>query len=164
MVEEYNKSARSHGVPEAQMFAIQGDLAAPLTEAGHSFLNGSDYFQFDLIVISMALHHIDVPKVLIERLVERLNKGGVVVIIDRTLDQEDGQKKEPREESHGLQGNIQHAAAHTVSHEGFSKEQIDTMLRCAGCHEVDYLVLDERAKIPAEVGGPMQIFFARGKK
>ena len=32
MVEQYNNSVRSFGVPESQIFAIQGDLAAPLTE------------------------------------------------------------------------------------------------------------------------------------
>lgn len=164
MVELYNKSARSDGVPESQIFAIQGDLAAPLTEASHLALGGSDVFQFDIIVISMALHHIGVPKFLIERLVERLNKGGVVVIIDFALDQEDRQTHQHVEGSHSLRNNVQNPAAHTVSYEGFSKEQIYTMLRGAGCNEVDYIELNEATKVPDEIGGQKQLFFARGKK
>lgn len=164
MVEQYNKSARSHGVPESQVFAVQGDLVAPSTEASHPSLGGSEFFQFDLIVISMALHHIDAPKVLIERLVERLNEGGVVVVIDWTLDQEDRPAQQPIEGGHSFQGNASHPAAHTISYKGFSKGQMDTMLRCAGCNEVDYLVLDEPTKVPAEIGGQKQLFFARGKK
>lgn len=164
LVEQYNKSARSHGVPESQMFAIEGDLAVPLTEASHPSLGSSDFFQFDLIVISMALHHIDVPKELIERLVERLNDGGVVVIVDFTLDQEGCQTQQSSKESHSLQGDKEHPAAHTVMHDGFSKEDMDTMLRCAGCNETDYLVLDEPTKVPAKIGGKKQLFFARGKK
>lgn len=163
MVEQYNKSARSHGVPESQIFAIQGDLAAPLTEASHPSLGGSDFSQFDLIVISMALHHIDDPKVLIERLVERLNEGGVLVVIDWTLDQKGRQGRQPSEGGHNLQ-DAPHPAAHTVSYEGFSKDQMSTMLRCAGCSETDYLVLDEPTKVPAEIGGQKQLFFARGRK
>lgn len=164
LVEQYNKSARSHGVPESQMFAIEGDLAVPLTEASHPSLGSSDFFQFDLIVISMALHHIDVPKVLIERLVERLNDGGVVVIVDFTLDQEGRQTQQSSKESHSLQGDKEHPAAHTVMHDGFSKEDMDTMLRCAGCKEIGYLMLDEPTKVPAKIGGKKQLFFARGKK
>lgn len=164
MVEKYNKSARSHGVPESHIFAIQGDLASPLTEESHPSLSSSDFFEFDLIIMSMALHHIDVPKVLIERLVERLNEGGVVVIIDWTLNQEGSETQQQREGSHSLRGNVQNPGAHTVSHAGFSKEQMDTMLRSAGCKEVDYLVLDEPTKVPFEVGGQKQLFFARGKK
>lgn len=164
MVEQYNKSARTHGVPESQMFAIQGDLAAPLNEKSHPSLSSSDFLQFDLIVMSMALHHIDVPKVLIQRLVERLSQGGVLVIIDWTLDQEDHLTQQPSEGTKSLRGNTKHAASHTVSHEGFSKEQMGTMLRSAGCNEVDYLVLAEPSKLPAEYGGQKQLFFARGKK
>ncbi|MCJ1462508.1 hypothetical protein MMC07_001110 [Pseudocyphellaria aurata] len=163
MVELYNKSARSDGVPESQIFAIQGDLAAPLTEASHPALGRSEFFQFDVIVISMALHHIDVPEFLLERLVERLNKGGVVVIIDLALDQEGHQNHQHIEGSHSLK-NAHNPAAHTVRHEGFSKEQIYTMLRGAGCSEVDYIELDEPTKVPDEIGGQKQAFFARGKK
>ena len=112
----------------------------------------------------MALHHIDVPKVLIERLVERLKEGGVLVIIDWTLNQEGRETQQQREGSHSLRGNVPHTAAHTVSYDGFSKEQMDTMLRSAGCKEVDYLVLDEHIKVPFAVGGQKQLFFARGKK
>lgn len=164
MVEQYNKFARSLGVPESEIFAIQGDLVAPLTEASHPSLSSSDFFQFDLIVVSMALHHIDDPKVLLERLVERLNKGGVVIIIDWTLDQKSRQAQRPSGEDHSIQKITPHSAAHTVSYEGFSSEQMDTMLRCAGCREVDYLVLDQPTKVPAEIGGQKQLFFARGQK
>lgn len=164
MVEKYNKSARSYGVPESHIFAIQGDLASPLTKETHPSLGSSDFFEFDLIIMSMALHHIDVPKLLIERLVERLNEGGVVVIIDWVLDQEDRETQQQGEGSHSLRRNVPQSAAHTVSHDGFSKEQMDTMLRSAGCKEVDYLVLDEPSKVPFGVGGQKQLFFARGKK
>ena len=164
MVAQYNKAARSHGVPESQIFAIQGDLASPLTEESHPSLGSSDFFGFDLIIMSMALHHIDVPNTLIERLVERLNDGGVVVIIDWTLNQEGRETQQQGEGSHSLRGNVHHPASHTVSHDGFSKEQMDTMLRSAGCKEADYLVLDEASKVPFEVGGEKQLFFARGKK
>lgn len=162
MVEQYNNSVRSFGVPESQIFAIQGDLAAPLTEQSHPSLGSSDFFQFDIIVVSMALHHIDAPKGLMERLVERLNEDGVLLIIDWTLDQEGHQPQS--EGNRSLRGNAQHSAAHTVRHEGFSKEQMETLLRSSGCNEVDYLVLDEPSKVPPEIGGHKQLFFARGKK
>lgn len=153
MVEKYNKSARSHGVPESHIFAIQGDLASPLTEESHPSLSSSDFFEFDLIIMSMALHHIDVPKVLIERLVERLNEGGVVVIIDWTLNQEGSETQQQREGSHSLRGNVQNPGAHTVSHAGFSKEQMDTMLKAQDVKRSIIWCWMSPPKFPSRLGG-----------
>lgn len=143
------------------MHAIRGDLTVPSPiEASFPTLLGSnsEYSGFDLIVMSMALHHIEVPELLVGRLVERLGERGTVVIIDWTL------KDPPQHQQAQLKGNESHEASHTVIHEGFDKEQMYSILRQAGCDEVDYLVLNEPSKVPASIGGQKQLFFARGRK
>lgn len=104
--------------------------------------------------MSMDLNHIDVPELLVRRLVERLRERGVVVIIDWT----------PKDQhQHQNQGHESHEASPTVVHEGFSKEQ-NSLLRQVGGDEVDYVVLNEPSKVPAGIGGQKQLFFARGRK
>lgn len=143
------------------MHAIRGDLTVPSPiEASFSSLliSNSEFSGFDLIVVSMALHHIEDPELLSRRLVERLGEKGSVLIIDWTpMDQLQHQQAQ-------MKGNESHEASHTVMHEGFNKEQMDSILRHAGCDEVDYLVLNEPSKVPASIGGQKQLFFARGRK
>ncbi len=192
MVEQYNKAARNQALSEQQMYAIQGDLTAPKSETTHPSLNSEDFFGFDVIVMSMALHHVEDPQEMLTRLVERLKDGGVVVIIDwnpnpeRRPDQRErmfgegdsaqdltGGHGHGLDRSHGeghshegahIQRPEQHAAAHTVATDGFNKEQMDTMLRRAGCREVEYVLHPELSRVPPSAGGYNQLFFARGRK
>lgn len=154
MVEQYNKSSRNQGVPDSQMHANRGDLTAPspIKACFPSLLYSKNF----LGLIS-PLHHIDVPELLMRRLVERLRERGAVVILDWT-------PKDQHQHQHQAQlnGHESHEASHTVIHEGFNKEQMYSILRQAGCDEVDCLVLNEPSKVPASIGGEKQLFFARG--
>ena len=78
MVDKYNTEAREAGLSESQMHAVRGDLLAP---AGGQ-LESQDFYGFDLIIMSMALHHVDEPNKIIARFVDRLKAGGTVLIID----------------------------------------------------------------------------------
>ena len=78
MVDKFNAEAREAGMSEAQMRAVRGDLLAPADGS----LGDPAFYDFDLAVMSMALHHVDDPKAMVARLVERVKPGGTVVIID----------------------------------------------------------------------------------
>ncbi|KAI9839071.1 MAG: hypothetical protein M1837_002248 [Sclerophora amabilis] len=167
MVKLYNDAARTHGLSTAQMHAIEGDIMAPLADARDPAIGGPEYRDFDVAVICAGLHHIDKPDVAIKRLVDRLKKGGVLVIIDWTLGDADTHQDALEGGAKGCghaHQDAPHAAAHTVAFAGFNREQMARMLTEAGCSESDYIELDERSTIPDEIGGSGQIFFARGRK
>lgn len=152
----YNKEAREHGFSEEHMHAIQGDLTSPETP---EVLKGKEYFDFDLIVISMALHHVEDPQNAIDKLVERLKPGtGVLVVIDW----------EVKKDAHGRDIDEwtanSHPAQHTVAHAGFGKGQIEEMLMKAGCDEAAYVLFAEKSAMPMAKDGSKQLFLGKGKR
>ena len=62
MVELFNKAAESNGLTPDQMRAVQGDLVASPESDAQTALADKEFFNFDLIVMSMALHHIEHPE------------------------------------------------------------------------------------------------------
>ncbi|KAK4947637.1 hypothetical protein LTR10_013583 [Elasticomyces elasticus] len=79
MLSEYNKYARSMGFDEQKMHAFQHNLldesAKPPADVKLA--------DFDVAVISMALHHVSDPGRLLQRLGQCLKPGGVCVVLDR---------------------------------------------------------------------------------
>ena len=84
MVDQYNKLAEKFDLSN-QMRANVGDLIK-----GSDQLNAPEYSGFDLIVMSMALHHVEDPALMIHRLSQRLATGGVLLIIDWVSPAESG--------------------------------------------------------------------------
>ncbi|KAK2677096.1 hypothetical protein RAB80_005836 [Fusarium oxysporum f. sp. vasinfectum] len=81
MVEQYNKMALKAGYTSIKMRAIQGDLIDPeLTPSPET--NTPGFFDFDVVVMCMALHHIEDPDNMILQLSKRLRPGGILLIID----------------------------------------------------------------------------------
>lgn len=78
MVEDYNRVAAELGVSD-KMHAEVGDLGSETVDGR---FEESRYYGFDIIVSSMALHHIENPTGLLRNLTKRLAPGGVVWIID----------------------------------------------------------------------------------
>lgn len=137
------------------MHAIEGDLLTPADDARDPVINTEEYHNFDVAVLSMALHHVKEPTVLIQKLVDRLRSGGVLVVIDWTPEGEIGNEVS----SKGL-----HPAAHTVAFDGFNREQMGDFFTEAGCSEWDYVTLDKATIVPMAANGEKIAFFARGRK
>jgi SAM-dependent methyltransferase len=167
MVEKYNEAARKQGLSEQQMLAVRGDLLGPEAEIPKA-LKEADFYDFDVIVMSMALHHVEDPKLMTAKLVERLKDGGSLLIIDW-----DRSSKAPEAHSHdnekngpdevGYQQDLQ-GAQQTMKRSGFDEEEMKKIFECAGCNESEYVLHPELSKLPARFGGAKQLFFARGKK
>ncbi|EZF33463.1 hypothetical protein H109_02988 [Trichophyton interdigitale MR816] len=150
MVDKFNQTARQEKLPETQIYAVKGNL----TEAeGTPSIAGEEFFNFDLIIIVHALHHIDDPQKLINRFTERLRPGGIVVVADW---EKSGKVVHPAD--------INHPAAHTVSHSGFTEKEMHEFFKNAGCKESDYTVLKEEMAVPEAWGGKKTLFFAKGRK
>ncbi|CZR51472.1 uncharacterized protein PAC_01348 [Phialocephala subalpina] len=163
MVNEYNTSARNQGIPESEMQAFQGNLISP-DDPSPSAFSGPEFFNFDIAVVGLGFHHFDNPALAAKRLAERLKKGGVLMIVDFL----------PHEH---FQFVIRfamffarvfgHNAAKTVTHMGFSEEEVKKMFEEAGVGgDFGYLQVG-KGKITFEEGQEKverSVFFARGSK
>ncbi|OGM50118.1 SAM-dependent methyltransferase [Aspergillus bombycis] len=155
MVDEYNASAREAGF-EDKMIGHKGDLLAePMPEE----LSGPDYSDFDVVFVSMALHHFEKPDLAMKRLGERLKKGGVCLIIDVLPH---GKHDHNAHEMH----NPNHEATHTIKTHGFTLEDMRKLYETAGLGMgFDYQVIEEPFVIERdEKTFSKTIFIARGQR
>ncbi|WEW56690.1 hypothetical protein PRK78_002138 [Emydomyces testavorans] len=151
MVDKYNRRAREAGIPESRMHAVLGDLTTP--KISPSLTENKDLFDFDLIITSLVLHHIEDPQHAINRFVERLRPAGTLVVIDFDV---------AKEGEAWLMADA--PTAHTIAHHGFDKATMENMFETAGCKDVEYVLHKEESKMPPHLGGKKQLFFARGRR
>lgn len=151
MVAAYNSRAENQGLAENEMHAYQGNLTLP-DDPSPSAFTSPNFFNFDIAAVGLGFHHFDDPTLAARRLVERLSPGGVLLVLDFL----------PHEKMHSS-----HAAVHTVTHHGFSKESIQKIFEDAGAGK-DF-ALDDVAVVWSRLGDDghemrRQIFLARGTK
>lgn len=163
MVEAYNDGARMQGLHEQQMHAVHGDLMVPPEKIPEAFKR-EDLYGFDVIVMSMALHHVEEPKLMTTSLVERLRDGGSILIIDWAPSASKAKETHHHHEHGGGHQQEVHSVKQTMSRSGFDEEEMVKILKQAGCSKADYVFHPELSKLPSKFGGEKQLFFARGKK
>jgi SAM-dependent methyltransferase len=152
MIEQYNKLARAEGFEEDRMSGVLGNL---LDDTDSNV--GEEYRDFDLIVMSMALHHVQDPDEMVKRLSERLSKGGVLLIVDWVSEAESGL------ESFRPPGDS--PVRHTVSRFGFEEKEVKDAFKKVGLTGWDWRWFSSRSRLPSEFGGgEQQLFMARGTK
>jgi len=160
MVASFNETARTLGLSE-KMHAVQGNILE--TSAA---LGGEKWHNFDVIVMSMALHHVSDPQAMTAKLVERLRDGGSVLIIDWATESSQKSKDEvvaPRVESKDIQKELE-AVQQTMIRANFGKEEMLDILREAGCNEAKFALNPEISVLPGKFGGEKRLFFAVGRK
>ena len=183
MVEAYNKKARAANISEDKMYAVQGNILDTTqdSEAETAFAE-EHWFGFDLVTMSMALHHVAPPEDAVKKLVERLRDGGILVIIDWELDSIVHKAGHPRfrpgdhgnrsyHHGHHRAGMLEHArnvtpgSEHTITRPGFKKEEMEKMLADAGCEEVEFLEFSDGTRLgDGEQAVIQRLFLARGRK
>ncbi|KAG4274382.1 hypothetical protein FPRO04_09340 [Fusarium proliferatum] len=152
MVEQYNMLAEAAGFSSDRMRAIHGDLMDP--EASPSpELDTPEFNDFDLIVMCMALHHVQDYTAMIQKLSEKLRSGGVLLIIDLVASSESGCPEAPLSKE---------LSNHTMSKMGFTEVEVKTAFEKAGLQGWSWRWCSERSQVPEEIGGEQQGFFARG--
>lgn len=148
MVREYNARATSQGFSPSEMFATAGNLLDP--SGPSASLLGPDFHDFDLAVSSMAFHHLENPALATKRLVERLKPGtGVILIIDSL--------------PHSME-DVPHEFVPIIAHHGFSKDNMETLFKEAGCDNFDFVVVEEPVKMGDDMKMERQAFMARGRR
>jgi SAM-dependent methyltransferase len=153
MVAEFNRDAREAGVSPEKMIALQGDLLAETIPAD---LMKPGLFDFDLVVISAALHHFADPGLAMKRLSSRLKKGGFFLIIDLVPDGDAMRRFH----------NHHPDTAATVAKNGFSKDEMRKLYEDAGVNvQFSYIVLEKPFEFIKDGCSYKPVFFmARGKR
>ncbi|KAK9311382.1 S-adenosyl-L-methionine-dependent methyltransferase [Lipomyces starkeyi] len=166
MVAKYNAHADALGSGVAKMSALLGNLTDRDNAPADQFADPR-YFNFDLIVVGMALHHMDDPTYALTRLAERLKERGVLFVIDNQS------RHHPHDEDSGHSGYDEdyHKLAgadtmKTVRYEGFTKETVNQMFAAAGVGgNFDHALLEEPIVIrPRGMKIELKLFFARGER
>ncbi|PGH26615.1 hypothetical protein AJ80_01744 [Polytolypa hystricis UAMH7299] len=146
MVAEYNKAAQAAGYGPEKMTAQQGDLFSD--EASQS-LSDPEYFNFDLVTVGFGLHHAETPVQAVQRLAERLKKGGVCLILDFAS----GLRESSSDPS-------------TIAVDGFGREEMKRIFEDADLGGgFDYVIIEE--PLIYDIRGTrrdMQFFMARGER
>ncbi|KAL6239118.1 hypothetical protein BDW75DRAFT_199687 [Aspergillus navahoensis] len=155
MVEEFNKHAREAGRSNT-MVGVKADL---VSESLPAEISGPEYFDFDLVVVSMALHHFEHPEKAMNRLGERLKKGGVMMIIDLIPENHHGHEHDQALHQMG-------EVVETISKHGFSLDEMQTMYKNAGAGNGFKYQVFEKPLVFNKNGKNFEktIFIARGQK
>ncbi|PYH91530.1 SAM-dependent methyltransferase [Aspergillus ellipticus CBS 707.79] len=150
MVSEFNQNAQDAGLAD-KMAAVKGDL---LAESLSDELSGPEYSDFDVVVVSMALHHFEKPDLAMSRFCERLSKGGACLIIDIVPDH------------HRMKHDFGGEAAHTVKSHGFTDEQMRKLYEGAGLGmDFKYEAMDHQVEYYKDgKKRAMTLFLARGQR
>ncbi|KAI4129419.1 MAG: hypothetical protein LQ338_002259 [Usnochroma carphineum] len=181
MVNAYNDGARAANLPETDMYAFKGDILTSSAngEHGDPFAK-EEWFEFSIAVMSMALHHVASPADAIGKLVGRLKEGGTILVIDWLLSSvvfddsghpkygHGDHQKHPKcddarvtEHAH----NMVPGSGDTITRAGFEKEEMEKMLRDAGCDSIGFVEFEKMTRLGDGDQAVMQrLFLARGTK
>lgn len=173
MVERFRTSIASLGASPEQLRAVCGDFVSRENKPTDPPLPDDELRDFDLIALSMALHHMESPASALTRLAERLKPGGKLLVIGWTpIDGSTPSQRQYQEELavDGLAERIQaamasHQAMHTISKpDGFSMKEQDELLTAAGCRDMQWKLADEMSSMPLIPGAKSQLYWAVATK
>lgn len=140
MVDEFNRNASAVGIA-SKMTGYKADL---LSDSALAEFSRPEFNDFDVVAVSMALHHFENPDLALQRLAKRLKKGGVFYIIDFVPHSGHDHVHDHDEHAHGHKHEYGNAA-HTVKTNGFSREDMQKLFQGAGLSVgYDYQVLSEQ--------------------
>ncbi|KAK3935271.1 S-adenosyl-L-methionine-dependent methyltransferase [Diplogelasinospora grovesii] len=158
MVELYNEASLEEGYSRDRMFAVQGNIMDG-ADISHT-LPDAVYFRFDVAVLSMALHHVENPYSCVSKLVQRLQSGGVVIIIDWMPDSGEGLTRASLDDQDPVMQDIVNK-----SRMSFSCDEMRMLFVAAGCApmSIDYHPYHSLSHLPEFItkikGGANKRFF-----
>lgn len=127
MIDEFNRNAKSIDISH-KMIGYKADLLN--TSVPDEFAE-PNFTDFNMVTVSMALHHFEYPQEALQTLTKRLNQNGVFMIID-ILSRSGSDHGHGHGHGHG-EGNHEFGeAAHTVKTHGFSREDMQKLFAGAG--------------------------------
>ncbi|TDZ19680.1 putative methyltransferase [Colletotrichum orbiculare MAFF 240422] len=147
IVARFNTCAARKGFDHSQAHAITGDLIADPSLAERA--------SFDVVIISLALHHLDDPPAMLNRLAVCLKPGGVLIAVEaEDCDAQTGERVAPNplgshRDKHGAP---EPEVLKTTNHQVFNEEIFRAWFEDAGCDmgKFLYIVNGEISHIPEE--------------
>ena len=133
------------GEQHDRMHAIEGDLSNP-----SSTLNDPHWFNFDVAIMSLALHHVSDPVDMLSKLKERLRKGGTLVVVEFT---QPGDDSKDIKTSNVNEADMVEVVGGQKIWPGFTPDSLGGMLGRAGFEDVDVKLQDETVHFPEHIGG-----------
>ncbi|KAK5795929.1 hypothetical protein VI817_005214 [Penicillium citrinum] len=131
MIDEFNRNAKNIDISH-KMIGYKADLLS--TSVPDEYM-GPKFTDFNMVTVSMALHHFEYPQEALQSLSKRLSQNGVFMIID-ILSRSGSDHAHAHAHGHGHghgEGNHEFGdAAHTVKTHGFSKEDMQGLFAGAG--------------------------------
>ncbi|TGO44571.1 hypothetical protein BOTNAR_0792g00010 [Botryotinia narcissicola] len=139
MVSHYNARASNQGLSPSEMFAHQGNL---LSSEPTPELENEDLYQFDIAFVGLGFHHFLDPSLAARKIGERLKKGGILAVIDFESHDGYGNPHGHGHQHHEELNEQAQQAKETVTHHGFSEEEIKKIFKDAGVGtDFGYMVL-----------------------
>ncbi|KAJ5174365.1 uncharacterized protein N7482_000242 [Penicillium canariense] len=165
MVNEFNRNSSAIGLSN-KMIGYKADL---LAEPAPAEFSGPEFTDFDLVVVSMALHHFEHPDMALQRLATRLKKGGAFLIIDlvpHSGHDHENDHGHGHSHGHGKPGHDFGEAAHTVKTHGFSQQDMENLFQDAGLDtQFKYEVIPEELVFKTEEKTHRKtVFIARAQR
>ncbi|KAK4505978.1 hypothetical protein PRZ48_003943 [Zasmidium cellare] len=160
-------SAQLLGDDSHRMVAVHGDFFNP-----SATIESPEWYGFDTAITSMALHHFTNPVEMLRILARRVRTGGTVVVADWLKDvplpprqsSDEGERKK-RKPYHPVQNadpeDMETIHGHRIWM-GFTEESIKESMRIAGLKDCEVRLHPGVSKMPAELRGDQQIFYAKG--
>ncbi|KAK6083291.1 methyltransferase [Seiridium cupressi] len=164
-VQRYNDEAvKLLGESPDRMIAIQGDLSN-----SSEVLNGLEWFDFDVVIISVALHHVDNPVEFLKLLRQHVKKGGSLVVLDflapvpsdvYSKGRVDEGAKDGDKHKYNLsrRPNVEGMPAFWP---GFSVKDIVEDMQAAGCVDVEVKVHPDSIQMPKKMGKWDRMYIAQ---
>lgn len=156
-VARYNdEAAKLFGDGHNQMHAVQGDLSKPSLE-----LDKADWSNFDVAIISMALHHVSEPIEMLSQLRKRLRPGGSLIVVE--MYEDDKEERSTDSDNLNPEGMIVVHGREKIW-AGFSPRGLVDLLKKAGFTEVDARKPDLTILVPdgSPFGGERKLMFVKG--
>jgi len=156
MVARYNDDLRTAGRSHEVANATEGDL---LEEEGTpEQFSRPDLYNFDIAAVGLGFHHFHDPALAVKRLAERLNPGGVILIIDAVAEGTGKGMSELLGKEMGMN--------HTIKQHGFSAQDMKEIFEAEGLENVGYHILDKPIVLGPDADHlrEIKVFLGRAQK
>jgi len=171
MVSRYNEMFAPTSSSSSGQFNAKAKVADYLQPHTEDTENKEDDADFHLAVVGLGFHHFHDPAQALEVLKNRLEKGGVLAIVDFLPfpagghSHGHGHEHKHGEQSHSKDGAFPNEALPTIKTSGFSKEDMASLFGTAGLGDVGFAVMDGEVEMfvgPDERRVVRRVFVARG--